>query len=76
MYFGDFMILSVLMGQSLVLPFAYLFGTEYTLSTIDLLSSFTLNMADGSAKNALDIVLNAWVDNCDSVVGSWDLRVR
>lgn len=60
----------------LVLPFAYLFGTEYTTSTIDLLSSFTVTMPDGTTKNGLDIVLSVWCDNCDTISGSWDLRVR
>ena len=67
---------TVVDGQSLVLPFAYLFGTDHTTQVIDLLSSFSLPTSDGSEKSGLDIVLSAWCEHCDTFAGSWDIRVR
>ncbi|KAK4689861.1 importin-9, partial [Tremellales sp. Uapishka_1] len=60
--------------QSLVLPFAYLFGTEYTQSTIDLLG-FSVTLPDGSTKPALELVLSAWCETSDTIAGSWNIRV-
>lgn len=59
----------------LVLPFAYLFGTDYTESTIELLSGITVNTPEGT-KTGLQIVLGVWTENADTISGSWDLRVR
>ncbi|WVQ84827.1 hypothetical protein IAT38_006984 [Cryptococcus sp. DSM 104549] len=61
--------------QTLVLPFAYLFGTEHTISTLDLLSSFTVPTSAGTEVPALDLVLRAWCDTCDTITGSWNIRV-
>ncbi|KAI9638767.1 armadillo-type protein [Dioszegia hungarica] len=61
--------------QSLVLPFAYLFETEHTVSTIDLLSQFSVPTPDGSERGALDLVLNAWCETCETISGSWNIRV-
>ncbi|WRT69867.1 uncharacterized protein IL334_006858 [Kwoniella shivajii] len=61
--------------QTLVLPFAYLFGTEYTTSTIDLLSSFTTQLPDETSKTGLEIVLAAWCEHSDTITGSWNIRV-
>lgn len=61
--------------QSLVLPFAYLFGTEHTQSTLDLLSQFSMTLPDGSSKLALALVLEAWCDTNDTISGSWNIRV-
>nr|XP_019043733.1 hypothetical protein I302_08314 [Kwoniella bestiolae CBS 10118]OCF22663.1 hypothetical protein I302_08314 [Kwoniella bestiolae CBS 10118] len=61
--------------QTLVLPFAYLFGTEYTTSTIDLLSSFAVPLPDGTEKSGLEVVLAAWCEHSDTITGSWNIRV-
>ncbi|WWC92624.1 uncharacterized protein L201_007583 [Kwoniella dendrophila CBS 6074] len=62
--------------QTLVLPFAYLFGTEYTSSTIDLISSFEYTLpSDGTRKTGLDIVLSSWCEHSDTITGSWNIRV-
>ncbi|ORX37597.1 armadillo-type protein [Kockovaella imperatae] len=60
--------------QSLVLPFAYLLGTEHTESTITLLTSFDVPTEAGN-KSALLIVLEAWCDICETISGSWNIRV-
>ncbi|WWC66093.1 uncharacterized protein I303_108715 [Kwoniella dejecticola CBS 10117] len=60
--------------QTLVLPFAYLFGTEYTTSTIDLLSSFSVRMNEVE-KSGLQVVLEAWCEHSDTISGSWNIRV-
>ena len=60
--------------QSLVIPFAYLFSTEYTQSTIDLLSQISLDTEEGQ-KSALQVVLSAWCDVNDTLTGSWNIRV-
>lgn len=63
--------------QSLIIPFAYLFGTEHTQAALDLLTSFPpVSMPDGSTKPALDLVLQAWVEQADSITGSWNIRVN
>lgn len=63
--------------QSLIIPFAYLFGTEHTQAALDLLTSFPpVKMPDGTEKPALDVVLQAWVDQADSITGSWNIRVN
>ena len=59
----------------LVLPFAYLFGTDYTDSTIELLSGIVVDTPEGQ-KNGLQVVLGVWTENADTISGSWDLRVR
>ncbi|OCF78060.1 hypothetical protein I204_02066 [Kwoniella mangroviensis CBS 8886] len=61
--------------QTLVLPFAYLFGTEYTTSTIDLLSSFSVPLPGGGEESGLEIVLAAWCEHSDTITGSWNIRV-
>ncbi|WVR07905.1 hypothetical protein IAU60_004948 [Kwoniella sp. DSM 27419] len=61
--------------QTLVLPFAYLFGTEYTTSTIDLLSTFSVASPSGQEIPALDVVLSAWAEHSDTITGSWNIRV-
>jgi hypothetical protein len=63
--------------QSLIIPFAYLFGTEYTQQTIDLLTSFPpVTTADGETVPALDLVLRAWCETAESITGSWNIRVN
>ncbi|KAK8849809.1 hypothetical protein IAR55_005145 [Kwoniella newhampshirensis] len=62
--------------QTLALPFAYLFGTEHTQSTIDLLSQFAVPTSNGSEQNALDVVLSAWCETSDTITGSWNIRVN
>ncbi|EAL18781.1 hypothetical protein CNBI0420 [Cryptococcus deneoformans B-3501A] len=61
--------------QTLVLPFAYLFSTEHTANTIDLLSQFSVPVPSGGEKRALDLVLSAWCDTSDTITGSWNIRV-
>ncbi|ADV21465.1 hypothetical protein I305_03520 [Cryptococcus gattii E566] len=61
--------------QTLVLPFAYLFSTEHTANTIDLLSQFSVAVPSGGEKRALDLVLCAWCDTSDTITGSWNIRV-
>ncbi|ODN87698.1 hypothetical protein L198_06924 [Cryptococcus wingfieldii CBS 7118] len=70
--------------QTLVLPFAYLFSTEYTSTTIDLLSQMSITPPSESTtafptlsapRSALDIVLNAWSETSETVSGSWNIRV-
>ncbi|GFZ49805.1 hypothetical protein JCM24511_07208 [Saitozyma sp. JCM 24511] len=61
--------------QSLALPFAYLFCTEHTTQTLDLLSQFSVPMPDGTERNALDVVLSAWCEMSDVYSGSWNIRV-
>ncbi|WWD20442.1 hypothetical protein CI109_104918 [Kwoniella shandongensis] len=61
--------------QTLVLPFAYLFGTEHTQSTIDLLSHFSVPTPSGPEQSALDVVLSAWCETSDTITGSWNIRV-
>lgn len=62
--------------QSLVIPFAYLFGTEYTAQTLELLGSFPpVAMPDGTQRPALDLVLQAWCEQADTITGSWNIRV-
>ncbi|KIR36656.1 hypothetical protein I352_01614 [Cryptococcus deuterogattii MMRL2647] len=61
--------------QTLVLPFAYLFSTEHTSNTIDLLSQFSVTVPSGDEKRALDLVLGAWCDTSDTITGSWNIRV-
>lgn len=62
--------------QSLIIPFAYLFGTEYTEQTLELLSSFPpVTMPDGTQRPALDLVLQAWCEQADTITGSWNIRV-
>ncbi|ORY34633.1 armadillo-type protein [Naematelia encephala] len=61
--------------QSLVLPFAYLFGTEHTVSTVDLLSSFEVDVSSAGRKSGLEIVLLAWGETSDTITGSWNIRV-
>nr|XP_019009559.1 uncharacterized protein I206_06208 [Kwoniella pini CBS 10737]OCF48340.1 hypothetical protein I206_06208 [Kwoniella pini CBS 10737] len=60
--------------QTLALPFAYLFGTEYTTSTIDLLTSFSV-VTNGAEKSGLQVVLEAWCEHSDTITGSWNIRV-
>ncbi|OCF34393.1 hypothetical protein I316_03907 [Kwoniella heveanensis BCC8398] len=61
--------------QTLVLPFAYLFGTEYTTSTIDLLSTSSVTLPTNESAPALDVVLSAWAEHSDTISGSWNIRV-
>ncbi|WVO14952.1 hypothetical protein L204_102593 [Cryptococcus depauperatus] len=62
--------------QTLILPFAYLFSTEHTLPTIDLLCQFSVPVSEGTyEKRALDVVLEAWCDTCDTITGSWNIRI-
>ncbi|OWZ73050.1 hypothetical protein AYX14_01478 [Cryptococcus neoformans] len=61
--------------QTLVLPFAYLFSTEHTANTINLLSQFSVPVPPGGEKRALDLVLSAWCDTSDTITGSWNIRV-
>jgi hypothetical protein len=63
--------------QSLIIPFAYLFGTEHTQQTIGLLTSFgPVTLADGSTTPALDLVLNSWCETAETITGSWNIRVN
>ena len=63
--------------QSLIIPFAYLFGTEHTEQTIDLLTSFPpVNLPDGTSTPALDLVLNSWCETAETITGSWNIRVN
>ncbi|WOO82150.1 Importin-9 [Vanrija pseudolonga] len=62
--------------QSLIIPFAYLFGTEHTQQTIDLLLSFPpVHLPDGTTKPALDLVLSSWCETAETITGSWNIRV-
>ena len=61
--------------QSLNLPFAYLLGTEYTEQTIALLTQFEVDGGD-KRKSGLEIVLESWCDVCETISGSWNIRVR
>lgn len=62
--------------QSLIIPFAYLFGTEHTQQTIDLLLSFPpVHLPEGTTKPALDLVLSAWCETAETITGSWNIRV-
>ncbi|WVQ75750.1 hypothetical protein IAR50_005381 [Cryptococcus sp. DSM 104548] len=70
--------------QTLVLPFAYLFSTDYTSTTIDLLSQMSILPPSepttafptlSGPRSALDIVLNAWTETSETVSGSWNIRV-
>jgi hypothetical protein len=64
------------MGQSLVLPFAYLFSTEHTASTIDLLSQIPVTIpTTGENKTGLELVLASWCETSETVSGSWNIRV-
>ncbi|KAK1923454.1 armadillo-type protein [Papiliotrema laurentii] len=60
---------------SLILPFAYLFGTDHTTSVIDLLSSFQVMTPDYTQETGLEVVLSTWCEYCDTLGGSWDIRV-
>ena len=61
--------------QSLIMPFAYLLGTDHTEETISLLSSFEVQTEEGG-KSGLEAVLGAWCDVCEIISGSWNIRVR
>jgi hypothetical protein len=63
-------------AQSLVMPFAYLFSTEHTAQTIQLLSQFSVPAVEGGEKSALEVVLSAWCETSETVSGSWNIRVR
>ena len=62
--------------QSLVLPFAYLFSTEHTTSTVDLLSQIFVNVpSTGETRSGLEMVLSSWCETSETVTGSWNIRV-
>lgn len=62
--------------QSMIIPFAYLFGTEHTEQTLDLLQSFSPISTSNGTTAALDLVLQKWCDVADTVTGSWNIRVN
>ncbi|BEJ11716.1 hypothetical protein CspHIS471_0201760 [Cutaneotrichosporon sp. HIS471] len=63
--------------QSMVIPFAYLFGTEYTEQVLQLLQSFQpVTVSPGETVPALDLVLQKWCDVADTITGSWNIRVN
>lgn len=55
--------------QSLILPFAYLMHNQ-TDTVLDLLENVTV---DG--KSGVEILLRAWTDNVDSILGFWSNRI-
>lgn len=62
---------------SLIIPFAYLFGTEFTQQTIELLTSFpAVTVADGTSVPALNLVLASWCEQAETITGSWNIRVN
>lgn len=63
--------------QSMIIPFAYLFGTEHTEQTLNLLMSFNpVTVSPGATQPALDLVLQKWCDVADTITGSWNIRVN
>ena len=60
----------------MIIPFAYLFSTEHTQNTIDLLSQMSVTLPNGDTKGALALVLDSWCDTCETITGSWNIRVR
>ncbi|CAK9782992.1 ARM repeat-containing protein [Cutaneotrichosporon oleaginosum] len=63
--------------QSMIIPFAYLFGTEYTEESLALLQSFQpVTVGPGQTAPALDLVLQKWSDVADTITGSWNIRVN
>lgn len=58
-----------------MLPFAYLFGTEHTQATLDLLMSLP-SPASEVAPSALQLVLQKWCEMSDEISGSWNIRVK
>lgn len=61
--------------QSMIMPFAYLFSTEHTQNSIDLLSQMSVTLPDGSTQSALELVLRNWCETCETITGSWNIRV-
>lgn len=55
--------------QSLILPFAYLMHNQ-TDTVLDLLESVNI---DG--RNGVEILLPAWTENVDSILGFWNIRI-
>lgn len=55
--------------QSLILPFAYLMHSQ-TETVLDLLENVHI---DG--RNGVEILLPAWTDNVDSILGFWNIRI-
>lgn len=55
--------------QSLILPFAYLMHNQ-TDTVLDLLENVNI---DG--KNGIEILLPAWTENVDSILGFWNIRI-
>lgn len=55
--------------QSLILPFAYLMHSQ-TDTVLDLLESVNI---DG--RNGVEILLPAWTENVDSILGFWNIRI-
>lgn len=63
--------------QSMIIPFAYLFGTEYTEQSLQLLQSFSpVTVEPDQTVPALDLVLQKWCDVADTITGSWNIRVN
>ena len=62
--------LTATFSQSLILPFAYLAGTQ---------PDTALEMLEGieiEGKNGMDMVLGTWCDLAESIQGFWNVRVR
>lgn len=57
-------------SQSLILPFAYLIGSQADV-VLNLLESISIDGRSGS-----QILLNAWCDNAEYFQGFWNNRVR
>jgi hypothetical protein len=56
-------------SQSLILPFAYLMQSQCDV-VLDLLESVNIQ-----GKTGVEILLTSWVDNVDSIIGFWNIRI-
>lgn len=55
--------------QSLILPFAYLMHNQ-TDTVLDLLENVNIE-----GKTGIEILLPAWLENIDSILGFWNIRI-